>query len=61
MLWTKDAFSEVRLGFVDLRRLSVAPFGSIPDFSRDAAPSGDEFGTEEDPLGWDAAGWENVG
>lgn len=24
-------------------------------------PSNDEFGTDEDPLGWDAAGWEDVG
>jgi hypothetical protein len=24
-------------------------------------PSNDEFGADEDPLGWDAAGWEDVG
>jgi len=24
-------------------------------------PTTDEFGAEDDPLGWDAAGWEDVG
>jgi hypothetical protein len=39
----------------------IATLGTDGRVYAASPPSNDEFGTDEDPLGWDAAGWEDVG
>ena len=41
-------------------RLITTSGGDAKAYDR-VPPSPDEFSTDEDPLGWDAEGWENVG
>lgn len=43
-----------------LLRLIRAP-GADADAYRARPPADDEFSSDEDPLGWDAEGWENFG
>jgi len=45
---------------VRLLRL-VASLGAEGQVYAATPPSEDEFGADDDPLGWDAAGWEDVG
>lgn len=49
---------------VQLARLALraAALGRSADAAyRARPPTEDEFGTEDDPLAWDAAGWEHLG
>jgi hypothetical protein len=43
---------------VRLLRLIASPHGADTVVYRSAPPSGDEFSADEDPLAWDAEGWE---
>ena len=44
-----------------LLRLIALPLGSDAPVYRSAPPSRDEFSSDEEPLAWDAEGWEDVG
>jgi hypothetical protein len=46
---------------VRLLRLIALPQGADAPVYRSVPPSGDEFSADEDPLAWDAEGWEDVG
>ena len=46
---------------VRLLRLIALPRGPDASVYRSAPPSGDEFSADEEPLAWDAEGWEDVG
>ncbi len=39
----------------------IATLGGEGGVYAASPPSDDEFGTDDDPLGWDATGWEDVG
>ncbi|MEK7405830.1 MAG: hypothetical protein AAB225_12040 [Acidobacteriota bacterium] len=43
-----------------LRLITSAPGADAPVY-RSAPPADDEFSTDEEPLAWDAEGWEDVG
>ena len=43
-----------------LLRLIAVPQGSDAPVYRSAPPSRDEFSADEEPLAWDAGGWEDV-
>ncbi|MFN0171127.1 MAG: hypothetical protein ACKV22_32320 [Bryobacteraceae bacterium] len=45
---------------VRLLRLIALPRGGDASVYRAVPPSREEFSTDEDPLGWDAEGWEDV-
>ena len=42
-------------------RLIALPQGSDAPVYRSVPPSRDEFSADEEPLAWDAEGWEDVG
>jgi hypothetical protein len=44
-----------------LLRLIATPRGTDTTAYRDAPPSRDEFSADDDPLAWDAEGWEKFG
>ena len=44
-----------------LFRLITGPAGADAAAYRAVPPARDEFSTDEDPLSWEAEGWENVG
>jgi len=44
-----------------LLRLIYRPEGGDAAVYRSIPPSGDEFSADEDPLVWDAEGWEDLG
>jgi hypothetical protein len=46
---------------VRLLRLIALPQGGDAPVYRSAPPSRDEFSADEEPLAWDADGWEDVG
>jgi len=46
---------------VRLLRLIKVPVGSDAAAYSSLPPTGDEFSADDDPLAWDADGWENVG
>jgi len=46
---------------VRLLRLIALPQGADAQVYRSVPPSRDEFSTDEEPLAWDAEGWEDVG
>jgi hypothetical protein len=46
---------------IRLLRLMASPLGEDAFVYRSVPPSRDEFSADEDPLAWDAAGWEDVG
>ena len=46
---------------VRLLRLIAAPQGADASVYQSVPPSRDEFSADEDPLAWDAEGWEGVG
>jgi len=46
---------------VRLLRLIALPQGADAPVYRSVPPSRDEFSSDEEPLGWDADGWEDVG
>jgi hypothetical protein len=46
---------------VRLLRLIAAPQGADAPVYRSVPPSRDEFSADEEPLAWDADGWEDVG
>ena len=46
---------------VRLLRLIALPQGSDARVYRSVPPSRDEFSADEEPLAWDAEGWEDVG
>ena len=46
---------------VRLLRLITAPAGTDAVVYRVLPPAREEFSTDEDPLAWDAEGWEDVG
>ena len=46
---------------VRLLRLITSPPGADAPIYRAAPPAYDEFSADEEPLAWDAEGWENVG
>jgi hypothetical protein len=46
---------------VRLLRLIVSPHGADATAYRSIPPSRDEFPADEEPLAWDAEGWEDVG
>ncbi len=41
--------------------LAASPPGADAPIYRSAPPARDEFSTDEEPLAWDAEGWEDVG
>jgi hypothetical protein len=43
-----------------LLRLIALPQGADAPVYRSAPPSGDEFSADEDPLAWEAGGWEDL-
>ena len=45
---------------VRLLRLIALPQGSDAPVYRSAPPSRDEFSADEEPLAWDAEGWESA-
>lgn len=45
---------------VRLLRLMALPQGDAPVY-RSVPPSRDEFSADEEPLAWEAEGWEDVG
>ena len=45
---------------VRLLRLIALPQGADADVYRSVPPSRDEFSADEEPLAWDAEGWEDV-
>ena len=46
---------------VRLLRLMTSPPGADAAVYRAAPPAGDEFSAAEEPLAWDAEGWQDVG
>jgi hypothetical protein len=46
---------------VRLLRLIASPQGADAPVYGSVPPSRDEFSADEDPLAWDAEGWEDVG
>jgi len=46
---------------VRLLRLIALPQGADAPVYRSVPPSRDEFSADEEPLAWDAEGWEGVG
>ena len=44
-----------------LLRLMALPQGPDAPVYRSVPPSRDEFSADEEPLAWDADGWEDVG
>ena len=46
---------------VRLLRLIALPHDADASVYRSAPPSSDEFSADEEPLAWDAEGWEDVG
>ena len=44
-----------------LRLISVRPGADDGDAYRALPPTREEFSSDEEPLGWDAEGWEDVG
>ena len=46
---------------VRLLRLIALPQGADASVYRPVPPSRDEFSADEDPLAWDADGWEAAG
>jgi hypothetical protein len=46
---------------IRLLRLIALPQGADASLYRLTPPSRDEFSADEDPLAWDAEGWEDVG
>jgi hypothetical protein len=46
---------------VRLLRLIALPHDADAFVYRSVPPSGDEFSADEEPLAWDAEGWEDVG
>ncbi len=46
---------------VRLLRLITSPPGADASVYRSVPPARDEFSTDEEPLAWDAEGWEDVG
>jgi hypothetical protein len=44
-----------------LLRLIASSEGADASAYRSAPPSGDEFSADEEPLAWDAEGWEDLG
>jgi len=46
---------------VRLLRLIARPQGGDAPVYRSVPPSRDEFSADDEPLAWDAEGWENVG
>jgi len=44
-----------------LRFLSVRPGADEKDAYRAFPPKREEFSSDEEPLAWDAEGWEDVG
>jgi hypothetical protein len=46
---------------VRLLRLIALPLGADAPVYRSVPPSRDEFSADEEPLAWEAEGWENVG
>jgi len=46
---------------VRLLRLLALPQGADAPVYRSIPPSRDEFSTDDEPLAWDADGWEGVG
>jgi hypothetical protein len=43
-----------------LRLISIRPAANDRDAYRAAPPGDEEFSGEEEPLAWDAEGWEHV-
>ena len=46
---------------VRLLRLIAVPQGNDAPVYRSVPPSRDEFSADEEPLAWDAEGWEDMG
>lgn len=46
---------------VRLLRLIAIPQGGDASVYRSVPPSHDEFSADDDPLAWDAEGWEEIG
>lgn len=46
---------------VRLLRLIAMPLGADAPVYRSVPPSRDEFSADEEPLAWDAEGWEDLG
>jgi hypothetical protein len=46
---------------VRLLRLIVRPQGGDETVYRSVPPSRDEFSADDEPLAWEAEGWESVG
>lgn len=46
---------------VRLLRLIALPQGTDASVYRSVPPSRDEFSAEDEPLAWDAEGWEDLG
>ena len=46
---------------VRLLRLIALPHGADALVYRSVPPSRDEFSADEEPLAWDAEGWDDVG
>ena len=46
---------------VRLLRMIALPQGSDAPIYRSVPPSRDEFSSEDEPLAWDAEGWEDTG
>ena len=46
---------------VRLLRLIALPQGSDASIYQSVPPSRDEFPADEEPLAWDAEGWEDMG
>ena len=46
---------------VRLQRLIAKPQGSDRSVYRSVPPSRDEFSADDEPLAWDAEGWEEIG
>jgi len=46
---------------VRLLRLIALPKGEDAPVYRSVPPSRDEFSADDEPLAWDADGWEDVG
>jgi len=45
---------------VRLLRLTAVPVGADASVYRSVPPSRDEFSADEEPLAWEAKGWEDV-
>jgi len=46
---------------VRLLRLIATPPGDDAPVYRSVPPSRDEFSADDEPLAWDAEGWEDIG